>query len=41
MYRARMMLDELAGGADTPKAVNNALLVSYEEFEQGWKRSLE
>jgi tetratricopeptide (TPR) repeat protein len=41
MYRVRMMLDELASGADTGRAISNALLISQEEFERGWKRSLE
>ncbi len=41
MYRVRMVLDELAAGADVPRAVNNAILISYDDFEMGWKRSLE
>ncbi len=41
MYRLKMALEELASGADAGKAIGNALLVSYEEFERGWKRSLE
>lgn len=41
MYRARMVLDELSSGADPSRAVNNALLISLQEFERGWKRSLE
>jgi hypothetical protein len=41
MYRVRTMLDELSAGADAARAVNNAFLVSYEDFERGWKRSLE
>jgi tetratricopeptide (TPR) repeat protein len=41
MYRVKMVLEELSGGADTARAVNTALLVSYDEFERGWKRSLE
>jgi len=41
MYRIRMVLDELAGGADISRAVNNAILISYDDFERGWKRSLE
>jgi Tfp pilus assembly protein PilF len=40
-YRVRMVLDELGAGADISRAINNALLVSYEDFERGWKRSLE
>lgn len=41
MYRVKMVLEELASGADVPKAVDTALLVSYEDFERGWRRSLE
>ncbi len=41
IYRVRMVLDELAGGADTARAINNAILISYDDFEGGWKRSLE
>ncbi len=41
MYRVKMVLEELAAGADTARAINNALLISFQEFEQGWKRSLE
>jgi tetratricopeptide (TPR) repeat protein len=41
MYRAKMMLEELSSGADTARAISNALLISLPEFERGWKRSLE
>lgn len=41
MYRAKAILDELASGVDTGKAISNAMTLSYEEFELGWKRSLE
>jgi tetratricopeptide (TPR) repeat protein len=41
MYRARMMLDELAAGATTAKAFSNSIMLSPEEFERGWSRSLE
>ena len=41
MYRVRTMLDELSAGADTGRAVSNAVLMSYEDFERGWKRSYE
>ncbi len=41
LYRARGILDELAAGADTGKAVSSGIMLSYEEFERGWKRSLE
>jgi Tfp pilus assembly protein PilF len=41
MYRVRMVLDELAAGAGTDRAIHNALLVPADEFERGWLRSLE
>jgi hypothetical protein len=41
MYRVKMVLEELSAGADPSRAVNNALLISLQEFEGGWKRSLE
>jgi len=41
MYRVKIVLDELAAGANTATAVNNGILLSYEEFERGWRRSLE
>ena len=41
MYRVKDMLDELAKGADIDRALSNAILLSPEEFERGWKRSLE
>ncbi len=41
MYRVKSVLDELALGADTGKAVDSAISLSYEEFDRGWKRSLE
>jgi hypothetical protein len=41
MYRVKTVLEELGQGADTGKALSTGLLVSYEEFERGWKRSLE
>jgi tetratricopeptide (TPR) repeat protein len=41
MYRVKMVLEELSAGADPSRAVNNALLISLQEFELGWKRSLE
>jgi len=41
MYRIKMMLDDLSKGIDPGQAINNALLLSPEEFERGWKRSLE
>jgi len=41
MYRVRMVLDELAAGSDTQRAIESALLVSLDDFERGWRRSLE
>jgi len=41
MYRVKMLLEELAKGADMAKAINIGLTISYEDFERGWKRSLE
>jgi hypothetical protein len=41
MYRVKMILEELSSGADTPRAISNALLVSLQDFERGWKRSME
>ena len=41
MYRVKIVLEELSAGADPSRAVNNALLISLQEFERGWKRSLE
>ena len=41
MYRVRMALDELATGANTGQAIGSGVMISYEEFDRGWKRSLE
>ncbi|HAS52893.1 MAG: hypothetical protein A2X56_12930 [Nitrospirae bacterium GWC2_57_13] len=41
MYRVKAVLDELAAGADTGRSLDRGLLLSYEDFERGWKRSLE
>lgn len=41
MYRVKSVLDELGANADTGKAINSGIMLSYEEFERGWKRSLE
>lgn len=41
MYRVKSLLQELATGADTNKALSNSIMLSYDEFERGWKRSLE
>jgi tetratricopeptide (TPR) repeat protein len=41
MYRVKSVLDELAANRDIRTAVNSGIMRSYEEFQQGWKRSLE
>lgn len=41
MYRVRNILEELAAGGDTGRAIDRAISISYEEFDRGWKRSLE
>ena len=41
IYRIKDVLVELAKGGDTGKAISNGIMVSYEEFERGWKRTLE
>jgi hypothetical protein len=41
MYRVKSVLEELGKGADTGKAVSSGIMISYEEFERGWKLSLE
>jgi tetratricopeptide (TPR) repeat protein len=41
MYRVKDVLDGLARGADTGKAISSGIMVSYEEFQRGWQRSLE
>jgi len=41
MYRVKTVLEELGKGADTGKAVSTGIMISYDEFERGWKRSLE
>jgi tetratricopeptide (TPR) repeat protein len=41
MYRVKDVLDELARGANTGNAISKGITLTYEEFERGWKRSLE
>ncbi len=41
LYRVKGVLEELARGADTNTALGRGIMLSYEEFECGWKRSLE
>ncbi len=37
----KAVLDELAAGANTIKAINNGISLSNEEFDQVWEKSLE
>jgi len=41
MYRIKAVLEELARGADTNKALSSGMMLSYEEIDRGWKKSLE
>jgi len=41
LYRVKGVLDELAKGVDTNKALSSGIMLSYEELDRGWKRSLE
>jgi tetratricopeptide (TPR) repeat protein len=41
LYRVKGMLDELARGVDTNSSMSNGILVTDEDFERGWKKSLE
>jgi hypothetical protein len=41
VYRAKDILDELARGADMGNALSRGLKIPYDEFERGWRRSLE
>lgn len=41
LYRIKMILDELASGADTGNAISNSLMVPYEELERAWRKTLE
>ncbi len=41
MYRAKAVLEVLSTGADTGKAIDEGTTLSYQEFERGWKKSLE
>ena len=41
MYRIKSVLDELGSGADAGKAIDRGILISYEDLDRGWKRSLE
>lgn len=41
LYRIEDILNELAEGADTGKAISKESLLTYEEFDNGWKQSLQ
>lgn len=41
MYRVKMVLEELSSGADPARAISSALSISPQEFERGWKNSME
>ncbi len=41
LYRIEDILNELAAGADTGKAISKESLLTYEEFDDGWKQSLQ
>jgi tetratricopeptide (TPR) repeat protein len=41
VYRIKSVLEELGKGANTSDAISSGIMRSYEEFERGWKRSLE
>lgn len=41
MYRVKSVLEELGKGSDVSTAISSGTMRSYEEFEKGWKRSLE
>ena len=41
MYRIKDILEQLAAGADTGRAISRSIMLSYEEFDTNWKRSLE
>ncbi len=41
MHRVRRVLDALAAGEDASRALGTGLMASAEEFERGWRSSLE
>ena len=41
MYRAKSILEEIARGADTDRAISSGTMRTYDEFQRGWKQSLE
>jgi tetratricopeptide (TPR) repeat protein len=41
LHRAKSILEELGKGVDTASAISSGTMRTYEEFQNGWKRSLE
>jgi len=41
LYRVEDILNDLAAGADAGKAISKEGLLTYEEFDDGWKQSLQ
>ena len=41
LYRVEDILNDLAAGADTGKAISKESMLTYEEFDDGWKQSLQ
>jgi len=41
LHRATLVLEELGKGVDTGTAISNGTMRSYNDFQNGWKRSLE
>ncbi len=41
MYRVKAVLENLSAGENTGRAIDSGITLSYEEFERGWRRSLE
>ncbi len=41
MYRVKAVLENLSAGYDTGRAIDSSITLSYEDFERGWKKSLE
>ena len=40
LHRATFVLEELGKGADIGTAIRNGTIRSYDDFQNGWKRSL-
>lgn len=41
MYRVKKVIEELGRGADTARAIESGISISYEELEHAWRRSLD